>query len=76
MHIYDLLNSYGQEYSREASKVICQKADCSSATLRIINMSVQHQSNNVDCGVFAIVFARDCVINIKPETAVYKTDVM
>ena len=39
-------------------------------------MPVQHQHNNVDCGVFAIAFATDCVFNIKPETATYKTDVM
>ena len=76
VHIYDSLNSYRQEHSKETSKVICQKAHCSSATLRIINMPVQHRPNNVDCGVFAIAFATDCVFNIKPETATYKTDVM
>ena len=76
VHIYDSLNSYGQGYSREASKAVCQKAYCSSATLRLINMPVQYQPNNVDCGVFAIAFATDCVFNIKPETATYKTDVM
>ena len=26
VHIYDSLNSYGQEHSKETSKVICQKA--------------------------------------------------
>ena len=76
VHIYDSLNSYGQGYSRETSKAICQKAYCSSATLRITNMPVQHQPNNVDCGVFAMAFATDCVFNIKPETATYKTGVM
>ena len=73
VYIYDSLNSYGQGYSREASKTICQKPHCSSATHQIINISVQHQANNVDCGVFAIAFATDCVLNIKPETATYKT---
>ena len=34
------------------------------------------QPNNVDCGVFAIPFATDCVFNIKPETATFKKDVM
>ena len=76
VHIYDSLNSHGQGYSRESSKAICQKAYCSSATLRIINMPVQHQPSNLDCGVFAIAFSTDCVFNIKPETATYKTDVM
>ena len=76
VHIYDSLNSYGQGYSRKTSKAICQKAYCSSATLCIINMPVQHQPNNVDCGLFAIAFATDFVFNIKPETATYKTDVM
>ena len=69
VHIYDSLNSHGQGYSRESSKAICQKAYCSSATLRIINMPVQHQPSNLDCGVFAIAFSTDCVFNIKPETA-------
>ena len=76
VHIFDSSNSYRQGYSRETSKAICQKAYCFSAALRIINMSVQYQPNNVDCGVFAIAFARDCVFDIKPETATYKTDVM
>ena len=76
IHIYDSLNSYGHGYSRETNKTICQKAYCFSATLRIINMPVQHQPNNVDCGVFAIPFATDCVFNIKPEAATYKMDVM
>ena len=49
VHVYDSLYSYRQEYSRETCKAICQKAYCSSATLRIINMPVQHQPNNVDC---------------------------
>ena len=62
VHIYDSLNSYGQGYSRETSKAICQKAYCSSATLRVINMSVHHQSNNVDSGVLAITLATDCVL--------------
>ena len=39
-------------------------------------MPVQHQPNNVDCGVFVIPFATDCVMNIKPDTATCKTDVM
>ena len=76
VHIYDSLNSYGQEYLRETSKAICQKTYCSSGTLRIINMPVQHQPNNVDCRVFAVAFAADCVFHIKSETATYKTDVM
>ena len=76
VYIYDSLNSYGQGYSRKTSKAICQKAYCSSATLCIMNMPVQHQPNNVDCGLFAIAFATDCVFNIKPENATYKTDVM
>ena len=76
VHIYDSLNSYGQGYSRETSKAICQKPYYSSAALRIINLPVHHHPNNVDCGVFAIAFATDCVFNIKPETATYKTDVM
>ena len=76
VHIYDSSNSYGQGYSRETSKAICQKAYCFSATLRIINMPVQYQPNNFDCGVFAIAFATDCVFNTKLETATYKTGVM
>ena len=76
VQIYDSLNSYGQGYSRERSKVICQKAHFSSATLRIKNMYVQHQPINVDCGVFSIAFATDCVFDKKTETATYKTNVM
>ena len=76
VHIYDSLNSYGHGYSRETNKAIFQKAYCSSATLRIINMPVQHQPNNSDSGVFTIAFATDRVFYIKPETATYKTDVM
>ena len=74
--IYDSLNRYGQGYLKETSKVICQKAYCSAAILRITNMPAQHQPNNVDCGVFAIAFSTDCVLNIEPDTATYKTDVM
>ena len=33
VHVYDSLNRYGQGYSRETSKFICQKTYCSSATL-------------------------------------------
>ena len=76
VQIYDSLNSYGQGYSRERSKAICQKANFSSATLRIKNMHVQHQPINVDCGVFSIAFATDCVFDKKTETATYKTNVM
>ena len=54
VHIYNSLNSYGQGHSSETTKTICQKVYCSTATPRIINMSVQHQPSNVDCGVFAI----------------------
>ena len=39
-------------------------------------MPVHHQPNNVDCGVFAIVFAANSTFNIKPEFASYKTVVM
>ena len=39
-------------------------------------MPVQHQPDNNDCGVFAIAFATNCVFNIKPEIATFKTDVM
>ena len=56
VHIYDSLNSYGQGYSRETSKVTCF-----SAALRIINISVQRQPNNVDCGAFTVAFAADCI---------------
>ena len=62
VHIYDSLNSYGQGHSSDTTKAICQKANYSTATLRIINMSVQQQPNNVDCGVFAInrIRSRSC----------------
>ena len=40
------------------------------------HMSVQHQLNNIDCGVFAFAFATECVFNIKPDTATYTKDVM
>ena len=29
------------------------------------HMSVQHQLNNIDCGVFAFAFATECAFNIK-----------
>ena len=30
-------------------------------------MLVQHQPNNVDCGVFAVAFGTDIFMNIKPD---------
>ena len=30
-------------------------------------MPVQHQPNNVDCGVFAVAFGTDIFMNIKPD---------
>ena len=76
VQICDSLNSYGQGCSKERSKVICQKALFSSATLRIKNVHEQHQAINVDCGVFSIAFATDCVFDKKTETATYKTNVV
>ena len=72
VHVCDSLNSYGRGYSRETSKSICQKSFCSSATLQIINMPVQHQSNNVNCWVSATAFTTDCILNIKPEIQLTK----
>ena len=73
VHVYDSLNSYAHGYLRETSKAICQKTYCFFATLRVINMPVQHQHNNVDCEVFAIAFATDCVFKLKSETKLHPT---
>ena len=39
-------------------------------------MHVQHQPINVDCGVFSITFATDCVFEKKKKSATYNANVM
>ena len=34
-------------------------------------MPANHYPNIVDCGVFAVASATDCIFNIEPETATY-----
>ena len=64
VHTFYSLNSYGQGYSGEISKSICQKTYCSSATLQIINMPVQHQPNDVGYGVYLQLHSQQIVFLI------------
>ena len=72
IEVYDSIprTELSPEMTRQLSEKYCKFAKDGLLTIHI--SKVQEQSNNYDCGVFAIAFAVDLVMGISPERRVYE----
>ena len=60
VNIRDSLRNNGkQDYPKNTVRVICRIACCMNSAIKVNCLQVQQQSNNIDCGVFAIASAVD-----------------
>ena len=59
--VCDSLFNKNVDYPDDTIRALCRLASCQQATLRINWLSVQQQSNAVDCGVYAIAYAVICL---------------
>ena len=72
----DSLFDRNVDYPDDTIRALCRLASCQQATLRINWLSVQQQSNAVDCGVYVIAYAVDNCLGIDPVTCSYDQLVM
>ena len=72
--IFDSLKK--QTLSDKVYQQIARLANCKDKSLRLVNASVQQQTNTINCGLFALAFVVDILNKKCPRTSMYDEGMM